>query len=175
MEKILVYDHFLKPEEIKKAIDIINSNNWKWGHKSNHTELYETPFWHMDLINEEYFTIELKNIIEKHFGKKFDLIRVYCNGQTFGQDGCYHTDSEEPNSYTFCLYVSNIEKKFVDTAGGYIYFKFPDKNFNICFEPLFNRGVLFPANYLHKACAYNRYVMDMRMCVAWKLEEIIES
>ena len=175
MENILVFDNFLESEELNNALDIIKSNTWIWGHQSDNTNYGSTPFWSMQLNDNDYFSGYLKNIIEKHFSKKFKLNRVYANGQTFGQDGSYHTDALTPNTYTFVLYLTNIEKKYVDTAGGYIFFKLPDKNYKICFEPLFNRGIFFPSNYLHKANSYNRYVMDLRICVAWKLEEIIET
>ena len=172
MENILVYDNFLNSDELNKAKEIIESKRWSWGHKSL-DEINTTPFWTMDLSNIDFFSIYLKEVIEKHFGKKFKLLRVYANGQSFGQDGNYHTDSSDDNTYTFVLYLSHIEKKFIDTAGGYIYFKIPGKNYNICFEPIYNRSIFFPSKYIHKGTAFSRYVMDLRICVSWKLKEIV--
>ena len=105
---------------------------------------------------------------------KFKINRLYANGQTYGQDGSYHIDNvnEKKNEYTFCLYFSKISDEYVEAAGGYLFFKLPELKYKICYEPLFNRGILFPSDYLHKAHSYNRYVMDLRICVSYKLEEI---
>jgi hypothetical protein len=173
MDKILVFDNFLNQDELTMATSIISKNKWMWGHVSNNE--FGTPFWNMALNECDFFSKELKNVIEKHFNKKFNLKRVYANGQTFGQDGDYHPDDTSDNTYTFCLYLTDIKKKFTDVAGGYLYFKLPGYKYNICFEPLFNRGIFFPSNYFHKSCAFNRYVMDLRICVAWKLEEVINN
>jgi hypothetical protein len=173
IEKIIVSDNFLNADELKSALEIITSKSWKWGHASLGQKRIETPFWSMDLMEEPYFKTYLTNVIETHFSKKFKVNRIYANAHTFGQDGVYHMDDKSPNAYTFCLYLTNIDTEYVETAGGHIYFKIPELNYKICFEPLYNRGILFPSNYTHKGCAYTRYVMDLRICVAWKLEEII--
>jgi len=175
MDKIIVIDNFLKQDELNQATEIIKTNNWYWGHESNKSFTYETPFWSMPLTHIDFFSIHIKEIIEKYFGKKFRLLRVYANGQTFGQDSTFHQDSTEENHYTFCLYLCNIDEKFVDTAGGYIQFKLPELNYKVCFEPTLNRGIFFPSNYFHKATAFNRYIMELRVCIAWKLEEIVET
>jgi hypothetical protein len=175
MDNIHVHDNFLCKEDLKIALSIIKEKKWSWGHMSKGTDPIETPFWNTDLIFDDFFSVHLKELIEKYFLKNFKLIRVYANGQTFGQDGVYHKDSEEDNTYTFVLYLSNISKDYIETAGGHIFFKFPDKDFKICYEPIMNRGILFPSNYLHKSTSFCRYVMDMRICVAFKLIEIKSS
>jgi hypothetical protein len=172
MDKIIVCDNFFNLEEISKILTIIKENKWEWGHKSNGEKLSETPFWTMDLSEDLFFSNTLKKIIEKHFGKKFNLNRVYANGQTFGQDGTFHTDDENPKAVTFCFYANHISEEYVDTAGGYIYFKIPGKKFEVCYQPIFNRGIMFPSSFMHKGVSYTRYIMDMRICIAWKLVEI---
>jgi Rps23 Pro-64 3,4-dihydroxylase Tpa1-like proline 4-hydroxylase len=127
----------------------------------------------MDLINNDYLLVYIKNIIETHFSKKFRVTRLYANGQTYGQDGTYHIDSSNKNYYTFCLYLSDIKEEYIETAGGHLFFKFPELNYKICYEPKFNRGIFFPSNYIHKATSFSRYIMDLRICISWKLEEII--
>lgn len=172
MDKIHVIDNFLDNDELHKCNSIIKLNGWTWGHTSNN-DIKNTPFWLMILSDNDYFTIYIKNIIEKTFSKKFKVDRVYANGQTYGQDSVYHTDCSDPNCYTFCLYLTDIKEEYIETAGGHLFFKFPELNYKIGYEPKFNRGILFPSNYLHKACAFSRYIMDLRICIAWKLEEII--
>ena len=68
---------------------------------------------------------------------------------------------------------TNISPEFVEMAGGNIFFKLPGYKYNICYEPIFNRGILFPSNYLHKSTSFTRFIIDLRVSVAWKLIEII--
>jgi hypothetical protein len=172
MDQIIVQDHFLNDDELNKCVNIIKNNTWAWGHTSDGKHV-NTPFWKMDLMDNEYFYKYITTIIEKHFSKKFKVNRLYANAHTYGQDGSYHTDSEDPNCYTFCLYLTNIKEENVETAGGHLFFKLPELNYKICYEPKFNRGIFFPSNYIHKATSFSRYIMDLRVCVAWKLEEIL--
>jgi hypothetical protein len=173
MEKIIIHDDFLSKEDLNTALSIIKDKKWSYGHMSVGKDKIETPFWNTDLIFDDFFSVYMKQIIENCFLKKMKLTRVYANGQTFGQDGAYHTDCDEENSYTFVLYLSNINKDYIETAGGHIFFKFPDKNYKICYEPILNRGIFFPSTYLHKATSFCRYVMDMRISVSFKFVEII--
>ena len=172
MDKIIVQDNFLTTEELNICKNIIDNNKWTWNHTSN-GKYTDNPFWSMELSDNEYFTITIKNIIEKNFSKKFRVKRVYANGHTYGQDGSYHIDNVLPNHYTFCVYLTDIHNKNIDTVGGYLFFKFPDLNYKICYEPKYNRSIFFPSNYIHKATSFSRFVVDMRICVSWKLEEII--
>ena len=172
MEKIIVCDNFLSNDEINKATDILKNGLWKFGHTSEGKNIYEDKFWTMNLTDNEFFSTYLLSVIEKHFSKKFELIRVYANGHTFAQDGHFHIDSDKDDYYTFCLYFTHIEDKYIETAGGYIYFKLPHVNYKICYEPIYNRGIFFPSNYIHKGTSFTRYVMDMRLGVAWKLKLI---
>lgn len=176
MENIKVYDNFLTNEELNECLKIINSSKWTFGHLSNTLTQcnFNVPFWSIDLKHEDFFSVYLKEVIEKHFLKKFTLTRVYANGQTFGQDGSYHIDDDSSNTYTFCLYLSNIEEIDLYAAGGHLMIKIPNEKYNICYEPVFNRGIFFPSNYLHKSNSFSRFVMDLRIVVAWKLKEIID-
>uniref|UniRef100_A0A6C0HZK5 Prolyl 4-hydroxylase alpha subunit Fe(2+) 2OG dioxygenase domain-containing protein n=1 Tax=viral metagenome TaxID=1070528 RepID=A0A6C0HZK5_9ZZZZ len=172
MDKIIIQDNFLNQEELDECLKIINNKSWTWGHTSN--GFYnDTPFWKMDLIDNEYFSVKIKGIIEKQFSKKFKIKSLYANAHTYGQDGSYHIDCFDPNCYIFCLYLTNIKEENIETAGGLLFFKFSGLNYKICFEPKFNRGIFFPSDYCHKATSFSRYIMDLRVCVAWKLEEII--
>ena len=177
MDKIKVIENVLTNEEINKASSIINSKEWNYGHSSKGYDngFAVNTFWSMDLIEEAYFTDYIKKIIEKIFLKKFKINRCYANGQTYGQDGSYHKDienNEENKNFTFCLYFSKIQDEFIEAAGGHLFFKIPELKYKICYEPIYNRGIFFPSDYLHKAHSYNRYVMDLRICVSWKLQEI---
>ena len=172
MDKIIVQDGFLKKEEIKKCIEIINNKTWKYFHSSKSSRV-GNYYWIMKLDDDEYLNTYIKNIIEKNFSKKFKIIKIYANGQTYGQDGGYHVDTLEENRYTFCLYLTDIKEENIETAGGHLYFDIPNLKYKICYEPIFNRGIFFPSNYFHMAKAFSRYIMDLRIVLVWKLEKIL--
>ena len=171
MEEIVIKDDFLNKDELNTALSIINKNNWSFGNYSIQQNNYEIPFWSIDLMENEFLSIYVKEIIEKTFSKKFKLDRLYANGQTYGQDGIYHKDSFQEGSYTFVLYLTNIADEFIEMAGGNILFKLPDYKYNICYEPVYNRGILFPSNYLHKSTSFTRFIIDLRISIAWKFIE----
>jgi hypothetical protein len=81
-------------------------------------------------------------------------------------------DDENEGRYTFCLYINNILNEDIETAGGHFYMKTNDNKKIICVEPLCNRAIFFPSNNYHKGNAFNRYVNDMRISIAWKIEVI---
>jgi hypothetical protein len=172
MEKICVIDNFLENEELQTALNISKQLQWSFGHKSNHKDSHETPFWSCSLNDKTFFTDNVLKIIKKTFNKNFEINRVYANGQTFGQDGDYHIDDESEDCYTFVLYLHEINEVDVELAGGHIYFKLPNLQYKICYEPLLNRGILFPSSYIHRACSFSRYIMHLRTCAAFKLKEI---
>jgi len=172
MEKISVIDNFLTQEELKKVKDIIQSKSWSFYHTSNGRSDINTPFWSTELYDETYLSEYIKNIIEKHFFKKFTIIRLYANAQTFGQDGEYHIDDDADDCFTFVLYINNVKHYDIDLACGYIYFKLPELNYKICYEPIDNRGIMFPSNYTHKACAFTRFIKELRVVISFKLKEL---
>jgi len=131
MEKIKVIDDFLEPDELKIVTDMLRSKSFNYYHTSNGSLKNETPFWTTYLNDEPYVSEYITSIIEKHFFKKFIVERVYCNAQTFGQDGSFHIDSNDDHAYTFCLYINHVKKEDVELAGGYLYFKLPELNYKI--------------------------------------------
>jgi hypothetical protein len=190
MDNIKIYDNFLTSEELKTCTLTISRPAWSFGQISQ-TSLISTPFWIMDLADDAFFNTHLKSRIETVSGRKFEVKRIYANGQTFGQDGTFHQDDESQNSYTFCIYVNKqITAETADDVGGEFIFKVPNQAHSthietardveirnpfsrIAVAPLYNRGILFPANYFHKGLSFNRYSKSMRVSIAWKLTEYI--
>jgi len=172
MENIKIVDNFLNNDDLQLLHSIISSKSWDFGQESNgNDDKIDTPFWIMKLDDDIFFSKYIKDKIEYTFKKKMNLKRVYANGQTYGQDGSYHIDDYQENAITFCLYIHNIDN--IEDIGGNLYIKVPNEKIVFSIEPMINRGVLFPSTYIHKGCAFNRYVKSMRVCIAWKLEEII--
>jgi hypothetical protein len=128
----------------------------------------------MTLTDDPFFSTHLKSKIETASNCKFSVQRIYANGQTFGQDGTFHQDDRDDNSYTFCIYINKqITAETIDDIGGEFVFKIPNQQngpfSQIVISPLYNRGILFPASYFHKGLAFNRYCKGLRISFAWKL------
>ena len=124
----------------------------------------------MPEINLDNYYPHIFHKIESYFKKKFTLDNVYANGQTYGQDGIYHTDDDNDDAYTFLLYISGITSDNVHIVDGYTLFKDDDKV--VCIEPILNRGVLFKSNILHKGMGPSRSANMLRVSIAFKLREI---
>lgn len=93
------------------------------------------------------------------------LDRVYANGQSFGQDGQFHQDSPEPNTWTFLLYTNFIDD--VDSWGGET--QFIGNNGIVSYRPLPNNAIFFDSNILHRGLGPSRHVKEIRITVAWKM------
>lgn len=172
MENIKIFDNFLNDEDLSKILENISTFNWKFGHISIRHQ-FSPPFWVNQLEDNPFFSTYLKSKIEIATSKKFNLNKVYANGQTFGQDGCFHQDDIREDCFTFCLYINNIDMNEIDFFGGYFQFKIPElKHFIISIEPYMNRGILFPSKYIHKGNAFSRYGNDIRVSIVWKFQEI---
>ena len=163
MELIQVFDSFLSEDDLKRISMIVESKTWTFGHESNSANKNSCPFWTVDLIKEPFFTEYLKCKIDEYLHIRASLNRVYLNGQTYGQNGTFHQDDNNENTYTFCLYLFGNEN-----TDGSIIIKVPGDKRMIAIEPINNRGIYFPSNYLHKGDAFNRFHPGLRVCVAWK-------
>ena len=174
MDKIKVYDNFLNNEELNKVIELVTKKTWIFGQRSNQDRIYNQkniPFWQMELEDEDYFKVDMVELIKSKCKKNLMLKKVYANGQTFGQDGSYHKDSEETNCLTFCLYLPDFDTKFDENVCGYLLIKIPDSIHNVYYETPFNRAIIFPSHYSHKGLAYNRFISSLRVSIVWKFEE----
>jgi hypothetical protein len=167
LKKINIFDSFLTNSEYKEVTEKVNNLTWTYGHTST-SDVNALPFWNSSLNDDPYFAEYLFNIIKKTVKEPLILERVYCNGLTYGQNGTYHTDSNDPNSRTFMIYVHDIPPEDYDIADGYLYFKFSELDYNILYEPIKNRGIYFPGNYVHKANGFSRFIKTMRRSVVWK-------
>ena len=146
--------------------DIVANNLWKFSGSANKSSPFK--FWYMNLMDSNFFTDIFLNYIIKFTNKQFKLIRVYANGQTYGQDGEFHIDSPDDNAYTFVYYISEVNESNIDDIGGYIQIKKDDEL--ICIEPYMNRGILFNSKLQHRGLAPSRLSGMLRVSIAFKLE-----
>ena len=176
MENIKIIDNFFSKEELNKIQNVLNNKEkeWHYGHNSGDYEKYNNNFFAVYILGN-YFKTNIIKKFEEIFNKKFQLIRNYMHIQTYGQDGSYHLDCPEDieNTYTFCIYITDISDSDMENADGDFLLKIPNSNFIICINTLNNRGVFFQSTYFHKGMAYNRFYNNKRLCITWKLKEII--
>lgn len=173
MDKILVIDNFLSSDEIIKCKEIIVNLLFVHGVTSDGNKKYfSTPFWGIDVNNNEFFRTTVIKIIEKKTCKRFRIHKIVVNAQTYGENGIYHIDNIEDGRYTFVLYFSNINKEELEHSEGCLEIKTPNEIFIASYEPEFNRGILFPSNYLHRGLSLSKHISDIRISIAWKLKEI---
>ena len=183
---IKVYDNFITPE---LAVDIhnhiLNNISWKfimlpfsfWESNMgrNFLENGITKFL-FDFINENLFDKNLKVFYsstnpENKYGEGYP--NVYFNGQTKGQDGNIHKDSEETNTFTLLYYPiplhQNIEnKQWNYNWGGELNF-YNETDMIESILPIPNRLVVFNSNLLHRANAPSKYFTGgLRISLAYK-------
>lgn len=172
-DKIKIIDNVFSLEEIENINHYLQKPCWRFGQISCTTAKLakQRKFWMMHLSEEKYFNTYLFEIVTDIIEKKCSLEQVYANGQTYGQDGYWHQDSNEPNAYTF-LYYANPEWN-IDWDGDTIFLDQKTKQtYHVTPKP--NTAILFPANIIHRAESPSREFYDLRITVAFKFREITE-
>ena len=162
------FKNCMQVNDFERIKDIISKTQWTYTGRSHPGQPYK--FWEMVLDNNPFFTHYLKEYIEHITGRKFrGLKRVYANGQAHGQDGYFHQDDTEPNTWTFLLYTNTIDQNEIETWGGETQFKTP---LGILSQfPYTNHGILFRSDIVHKGLSPSRHINELRITVAWKLVE----
>ena len=156
------YHNFLTVTEFTKVRSFIEENLWGKGQSVDNG----TPFWSMELIGNPYFSDYLVDKISNITNLKLKLLRVYANGQTFGQNGSFHEDSEKDNTITAVLYMNEIDENVLDDWGGETQFKF-NGDLVAC-QPVTNSLIVFNSTIIHRGMAPSRFSPDMRVTIAWK-------
>lgn len=163
LDKIKNFSNFLHVSEFNKLTkNIFNSKKWSFI-GSSHGGEQESKFWHLSLSDEQFFTEFLFDRICSLTGLKLELERVYANGQSMGQNGSFHQDSERPGSFTFLLFVNEIED--IDEWGGETQFKIGQHQI-ISYQPVPNTALFFPSRMFHRGLAPRKNTL--RVTIAWK-------
>ena len=168
MSDIQLFDNFLNDNDLKYVKHYIQNNHFYFGHLSGERDRELNLFFSTN-IDDDFFLTYLKQKIEDAVHKKFILNRNYMHIQTSGLDGCFHTDDDRDDSYTFCLYITDLDNDTIDLSSGELFIKIPNKKHIVLYEPYNNRGIFFKASYLHKGNAYNFQNKYRRLCITWKL------
>ena len=183
MDKVLIFDDFFSNEILLKIKEIIRNGEWCRGENNNIVinNFYfpnnkfllnnsDNPFWRMELISHHIFKVIMKNIIEKKLNKKFILRQVYAISQYYQQNGNFHIDCNTKNTYTFCFYINDFQN--IEDINGNFYIKVPEEKHILSINPVNNRAIFFPSNYIHSGKSFSKDVSSMRVCIAWKFIEI---
>jgi hypothetical protein len=168
-EEIKIIDNFFSDAVLGEIVDYFKTIQWNClCTRDSNINLYsDSPYWRIELIENNFFNSYLNDIIEKYFNKNMKLNRLYVVGQTYSQDSNFHIDDEDPNTYTFCFYINDV----VDEDGNF-FIRIPEKNTILHIDTYMNRAVIFPSNYRHKGSGYNRFSNKLRICIAWKYKII---
>ena len=163
---VIRYNDVLTPNEYIKLTELIKGFKWIYGGTST-AKSDASKFWYSELIDDSFFNGFFFNKIKEVTGKNFILKRAYANGQTWGQDGEWHKDSDEVNGYTllyYCNYSNDV------SLIGETYFNVNGEQLAV--SPIPNSAVLFSHDLLHKGMAPKQKFNDIRVTIALKLEEI---
>lgn len=178
-----VIDNFLKPDILKSVNNTLKITGWDYSNqacKESFNRFWIQKYYHnSDPYHQSESEAEInKNInsfnkiifnqIKKIFGKELLLKRIHANGQTYGQDGDWHTDDidSNENSYSCLIYVSpNVNFENVEAYGGYTQIKI-DKSI-LSIEPVYNRAVIFKSSNVHRGSCFNRDITDLRMSLSF--------
>ncbi|MAI80834.1 MAG: hypothetical protein CL917_17975 [Deltaproteobacteria bacterium] len=163
------------------------SNGAPPAHKPDHIEFRAKPslFWIQplggsrdvipeqnphDLYFEEHLAQRVGEKLRARAGlSRLELLQVYANGQTPGQEGDWHQDSHRPEDWTF-LYYSNTRWK-ASTWGGATHFADAQKVLDpVAYEP--NSGVFFRSDLWHYGAAPTPDAEAMRTTLAFKFREV---
>jgi hypothetical protein len=128
-------------------------------------------FWYKELIDNVFFNEVFLRRIEFLTKKKFVIDRLYANGQSHGQPGSLHIDSENEQSWTF-LYYANPHWN-INWGGSTIFYKNEKEYDQALFIP--NTGIIFKSNILHAGLEPTKSFNYVRMTVAFKLTEILRD
>lgn len=162
---LLQYENVLPGREFHEQAEYLQNANYKFQGISNHDD--QLKFWFHDLSDNEFYTVEFFNIIKNLIKIDVELLRVYANGQTYGQPGYMHIDSQDANDMTLIYYANHTWKP---EWGGHTVIQAEDSIASVL--PKGNSAIVFPSNIPHVASEPTRHCPCLRTTVAYKLKRI---
>jgi len=174
-KSIYFVDDYLNNEEIAFVDDYFKRPVWEFGHCTDQSDerLFKGRWFVANLEYEKFFNEHLLKKIEKTTDCKWEVLKVYANGQTILNGGDWHVDAicnpPDPIYFTVLLYVSDIDASNVHIINGCTEFRPKHKITTI--EPLKNRMVLFDSTISHRGNAPT-IPGFLRISLAWKLRKI---
>jgi hypothetical protein len=123
-------------------------------------------FWGLE--SEPFFNTTLVSRIEELTGNTYRVDRIYGNGQSFGQDGVFHVDTDDSRAHTFLYYPTKLDIVDVYEYGGETQFLQDDGDMYHVY-PFTNTAVMFDGRIWHRGMGPNKWTKELRMSLAFKL------
>jgi len=158
------FTNVLSVLDFKKAQEFIEKGTWTT--KGSSGKGSPVNFLFMNLEDNKFFSEYLRDAILLITGRQAKLDRVYANGQYAGLDGSFHQDNAREGTWTFLLYLTDIEPGQLDEFHGTTEIKRDDRI--VAFQPETNSAILFPSHVWHRGRGPSRFIPDLRVTVAWK-------
>lgn len=163
MSKVIRYENLYSEDQCNDIENFFLGSNARWSFTGSSTS-NSRKFWYHHLDNEPFFSETSVNIIKERIENCGELVRVYANGQTFGQNGSWHIDEPEIDGGITVLWYMNT---FEENWGGRTIFKYPNGLLEYV-SPVKNQFVAFPSKLLHMGESPNSNFNGLRVTVAWK-------
>ena len=159
--EIKVVDNFLNPldfQEIKNHTTFPAKWNTQVSDRDRRDHISE--FLEIVVSDKDFFNNHIFHKIEKHLDGKYDIERIYFNGQWSGREGQHHRDGCD---LTVLFYISDYEFGW----GGFTEI-LTEPNPTVI-HPCTNRLLIFPGNIMHKGYSFSYQHCPMRINLAYKL------
>ena len=162
------YENVLSFQDLQYITDFIRSPLWEWGHQSdsfnNEDKNY---FWKIsNLMDNEFFSDYLFGKVKELTGDNLELLKVYFNGQTGGQEGAPHIDGDNDNGRTFLIYTTDNFK--INYGGGTTFYS-EDEADSVTFPYKYNNAIYFKNNVLHGCAPISKHFKGLRTSLAFKM------
>ena len=113
------FKNVLSKEQHQHLLDVLTERAWSFDNWAEHEADKGILCWSMwGLETREFFNTVFFNRIQEITGRKYNYSRIYANGQSFGQDGVFHLDENDPNAHTFLYYATPLDPLEVYEYGG---------------------------------------------------------
>jgi hypothetical protein len=165
------FTNVFTPEQHQEILRILKGRGWSFDNWAAHEADKGILCWSLWELEKQPFFQGLVKRIEELTGNRYNAERIYGNGQSFGQDGVYHTDENDPNAHTFLYYPTELDPLDVYEYGGETQFLQDDGEMYHVY-PFTNTAVIFDGRIWHRGMGPNKWTKDLRMSLAFKLFKI---
>ena len=166
------FDNVFTKKQHERVLDTLKQRRWSFDNWAEHEADKGILCWSLwGLETEPFYNTELLQRIEQITNMKFNVDRIYANGQSFGQDGVFHLDHNEVNQYTFLYYATELDPLEVYEYGGETQFIQNDGDMYHVY-PFTNTAVIFDARIWHRGMAPNKWSKQLRTSLAFKLTKV---
>ena len=163
------FKNVLSKEQHQHVLDVLTERAWSFDNWAEHEADKGILCWSMwGLETREFFNTVFFNRIQEITGRKYNYSRIYANGQSFGQDGVFHLDENDPNAHTFLYYATPLDPLEVYEYGGETQF-IQDTGEMYHVYPFTNTAVIFSGNIWHRGMGPNKWSKQLRTSIAFKL------